>query len=212
MDRPPWYCLLEEKERSRVETLMKAGSQQMSPQQLADLSKVWVENWESSVVRMVLHGENMWVRPMWLSLYQEEEGGPAEMYIGILPVNPEYGKVLREEATPVATVHGHRFMECNARCHGWKSYFVGLVGELGAAPDNTLFPNCVFHEERMKFNVETFLQLASFLAEATKEGIESHLENLRSIKEERGYRDKWCYYPLRNRWGDAALKRHQIDI
>eukprot|EP00803_Ostreobium_quekettii_P008214 evm.model.scf_3526.2 EVM.evm.TU.scf_3526.2 scf_3526:11258-12613(+) len=209
---PPWYSLVERNARARVDMLKQAGCQELSPQQLADLAQDWVEPGEPSVVTMVVRGETLFVRPMWLSLYQEEEDGSAEMYIGILPANPEYGKMLREAAVPVATVRGYRFKDSDAQCPGWNSYFVGLVGELGASPHNTLFPNYVFHKERVVRNVETFRHLASFLAEATREGIESHLKNLQIIKEERGYRDEWCYYTLRDRWGDAALKYHQIDI
>lgn len=208
----PWYQILEQIERLKVEALWMAGHQQVSSQQLLDLANLWVTERESNLVRMVYSSEEIRIGPMWVALHQGGDG-VADMYAPILPVvDSEYGKILLSKTEPVATVRGGTFTGCHVEFESWRNYFIGLAGDLGAVPELSMWPNWVFCNDRVAFNLATFAQLADFLADATEERIQCHLGNLRNLQVYRGYREQWCWYALRKRWGEQALKKHRIEL
>ena len=62
------------------------------------------------------------------------------------------------------------------------------------------------------YNVRDALDVARFLALPTKQDIESHLGHLRRLAAERGRRPGWCWHMLRQRWGEAALQEHGVEV
>lgn len=46
-----------------------------------------------------------------------------------------------------------------------------------------------------------------FLADATQERVDSHIDNLQRMQRERGYAQRWIFVQLKKRWGERALKK-----
>lgn len=62
------------------------------------------------------------------------------------------------------------------------------------------------------WNVRDALDVARFLALPERADMEAHAARLRRIAEERGRRKGWCWHMLRQRWGEAALQEHGIQV
>jgi len=102
---------------------------------------------------------------------------------------------------------GRSFLGADVRAGHWRSFFVGIVGEVSLSEDEMMWPNQVVHGERTVHNLRGMPDLAAFLADAAEEDVAGHLRCLDAIAAERGYPRRWCWHRLRERWGLRALRR-----
>ncbi|KAI7842535.1 hypothetical protein COHA_003772 [Chlorella ohadii] len=146
------------------------------------------------------------VRPLWIAIYQPEEGGPAKLFESVSPLLPDLVGRLSADIAPFCSVSGLKFGPADAAAGPWRNFFVGLVGAVAADEDDILWPNQVLHRDRVLFNVRNGWDVAKFLSEPQKEDVEEHRDNLLRLAAERGYRRGWCWHMLRLRWGEATLR------
>ncbi|PRW33168.1 hypothetical protein C2E21_7814 [Chlorella sorokiniana] len=146
------------------------------------------------------------VRPLWIAVYQPEEGGPAKLFESVSPLLPDLIGRLSADIAPFCSVSGLKFVPADAAAGPWRNYFVGLVGAVAADEDDILWPNQVLHRDRVLFNVRNGWDVAKFLSEPQKEDVEQHRDNLLRLAAERGYRRGWCWHMLHLRWGEATLR------
>jgi hypothetical protein len=151
------------------------------------------------------------VRPLWIAVYQAEEGGPAKLFESVSPLLPDLVGRLSADIAPFCSVSGLKFVPADAAAGPWRNYFVGLVGAVAADEDDILWPNQVLHRDRVLFNVRNGWDVAKFLSEPQQEDVEQHRDNLVRLAAERGYRRGWCWHMLRLRWGEATLRNMGLN-
>jgi hypothetical protein len=114
---------------------------------------------------------------------------------------------------------------------GWRSALLAVRGGFSADERQSLFPNAVaaVAQGRAAHNLRHARDLAEFLADARPEVLREHAANLVrvalscSVSEGGGSGDganhhqhplppQWCLAQLRRKWGDAALRRHGVDV
>lgn len=121
---------------------------------------------------------------------------------------------------------------------GWRSALLAVRG--GFSPDarRSLFPNAVaaVAQGRSAHNLRHARDLAEFLADARPQVLREHAANLvrvalsgggggggasegagaaaAALADDHGapLPPQWCLAQLRRKWGDAALKRHGVDV
>ena len=164
-------------------------------------------------VQLQIGTEQVTVRPLWISIYQEESSGVAKLFESVVPLQPEIVDKVTVDLTPLCSVSGLSFGELADLQHGaWMNYFVGLVGDVAVDEDDILWPNQILHRDRVLYNVRDAGDVARFLSDPRKEDVEAHALNLKRLATERGYRRGWCWYMLRSRWGLGVLKQLKNDI
>lgn len=79
---------------------------------------------------------------------------------------------------------------------------------------DTLWPTMIFHEARTLPNPKTFYDLGQFLADATKERIQKHKENIYGLESKYGFptSKNFTFRLLNNRWGIDALIQNRIEL
>ncbi|GAB4816582.1 hypothetical protein N2152v2_003628 [Parachlorella kessleri] len=168
--------------------------------------------------RLRLQGAGVTVRPLWIAVHQEEGSREARLYESVVPLEEGVLQHLQTPLVPFCTAMGLQFGAGDVSAGGgleggaWRNYFVGVVGAVGAVEEEVLWPNQLLHRDRVMFNVRDALDVARFLALPTKHDIESHLGHLRRLAAERGCRPGWCWHMLRQRWGEAALREHGVEV
>lgn len=162
-------------------------------------------------VQLRLAGDVATVRPLWVSVHQEEGSTAARLFESVVPLQTEVVERVSVDLTPFATVSGMTFGSlADLRFGAWANYFVGLVGEVAVDEEDILWPNQVLHRDRVLYNVRNAGDVARFLADPKRDDVDAHLLNLRRLAEERRYKRGWCWHMLKSRWGEGCLREFKI--
>ena len=159
-------------------------------------------------LQMIIEGKLTTVRPLWVAIHtKREDAGKALLYESVTPIDFNVMKRMNNKIEPFATISNLEFkLYADIREGAWSNFFVGLVGDVGVNEAENLWPNQLLHKDRILYNCRDALDIARFLADPREEDIRLHLENLQKLALDRGYHQGWCWYMLRARWGDAALR------
>lgn len=162
-------------------------------------------------IKALLGGQKLNVSPLWISVFVDHKAKKSSIFESIIPIEDKVVENVDIQMKPFYETDELVFEEqAELKSGPWRNYFIGIVGEVSAIEDGNLWPNQVLHKDRCLYNVRNASDLVKFLADPTKEDIESHLENLERLAEERRYKKGWCWHMLKTRWGERALQKYGI--
>jgi hypothetical protein len=162
--------------------------------------------------KVLLGGQELKISPLWISVHVDEKTRKSAIFESVVPIEQQVVDKLDSQLTPFYESWDLMFEEQAEFVSGpWRNYFVGIVGEVSVLEDGNLWPNQILHKDRCLYNVRNASDLVKFLADPTKEDVETHLENLQRLAQERNYKRGWCWHMLKTRWGEQALAKYGIS-
>lgn len=211
-DPENWWNKVDEKDKDDLRIFRKAGCGGMPIELLDQLCNEWVHKRRRVMIFGTTAGEVVEVRPMWVGVNQASYGSEAQFFVSILPIMEESLAERILERKPQATVGGLTFKECDCQFENWHNFFVGIRGSIAGLEEHVYWPNWLYHDSRTRVNCRSWEDIALFLADATEEGIMSHLEKTKQLQQDRGYHEGWCYHRMKDRWGQEPLVKYNIDV
>ena len=162
--------------------------------------------------KLRIDGRLMTVRPLWIAVHTDVANRRSSFYESVVPINTEVQIQMQSKLEPFLVMHNNEFeFYADIREGAWSNFFVGIVGDVGVNEAENLWPNQVFHRDRILYNVREASDIAKFLENPRIEAINMHLENLNRLAADRGYHHGWCWYMLKARWGASVLRKFGIQ-
>lgn len=208
-DPAMWWNKVVQADREELRVFREIGEYDVSLETLEHVRDMWVNNRKTTQFEL---DDSLEVVPLWVAVHQVQPDAPANLYVTKIPTMVSASAESVYRLPSQATVTSCNFTLCDGHEGGWHNYFIGVKGVIGGEEHQVMWPNWVYHGNRLTMNCRGWKDVLNFLADPTKEAIMQHLENAKKMQEDRGYHEGWCLHRLTSRWGVAPLVKYEIDV